>query len=240
MPVVIRFVCLIAIVLVACNSSQATLITVAITAADGTHQEQVVAPPLEHPTNPNGSWEWKGSVNQGGSYTMQWDLLLDPDPTISGAIALTNTATTTQTFTLNVSQGIVSAPAGSPILGASAISISDANGSGAGTVSAPTGSAIYTAFINSNITQKVLFVDPYSKSAAGIGGAAVDSQSFSTGTTSALATIMGIQHSFTLTAGDSATMNSTFTITVPEPCGVVLAAFGAIGLAAVHFGRRTE
>ena len=38
-----------------------------------------------------------------------------------------------------------------------------------GTVGAPTGSAIYTAFINSNITQKLLFVDPYSKSATGIG-----------------------------------------------------------------------
>ena len=181
-------------------------------------------------TLPDGvTTNWKGSATQAGSYTMQWDLLLDPDPTISGSIALTNSAATTQTFTLSVSQPIASTPAGSPILGSSAISIADANGSGAATVGAPTGSAIYTAFINSNITQKLLFVDPYSKSAVGIGGVAVDSQNFSTGTTSAPATIMGIQHSFTLTGGDSATMNSTFTITVPEPATMALGRFGCAG-----------
>ena len=157
---------------------------------------------------------------QTGSYSLQYDLLLDPDPSVSGSIALTNVANATQTFTLNVSQSIASVPAGSQDFGSSAISLADANVSGgttSATIGAPTGSAIYTAFVNSNVTQKMLFVDPYSKSASGTGGVAVDSQSFTAGTTTVPATIMGIQHSFTLTAGDSATVNSTFTIASRNP-----------------------
>jgi PEP-CTERM motif len=93
-------------------------------------------------------------------------------------------------------------------------------------------------FINNNITQKLLYVDPYSEaSSGGIGGVAVDTQNFSTGTISAPATNMGIQHSFTLTGGDSATMNSTFTI-VPEPATMALAALGALGLVVVRARRR--
>ncbi len=227
----------IAILLLACSSARATLITVTTTGPDGTTTQTIAGGSVT--TLPDGvTQEWRGTATQAGSYSMQFDLVFDPDPSIAGSIALTNVAASTQTFTLNVSQPITSVPAGSSIFGASAISVSDANNSGGATVSAPTGSAIYTAFVNSNVTQKMLFVDPYSKSASSIGGVAVDSQSFSTGTTTVPATIMGIQHSFTLTAGDSATMNSTFTITVPEPCTLALAAIGGLGLVAVRRSRR--
>jgi len=230
----------IAFMLIACGTARATLFTVTVKAPDGSQSTQTIASNSGTTTTlPDGvTTNWKGTVTQPGAYTMQWDLLLDPDPTISGSIALTNAAASTQTFTLNVSQPIVPANAGSAIIGSSAISVSDANGSGGGTFGAPTGSAVYTAFINSNSVQKTLFPDPYSKSATTIGGVAVDSQSFSTGTTNALASIMGIQHSFTLTAGDSATMNSTFTITVPEPGTMALAALGALGLVFVRARRK--
>ena len=234
----------IAVMLLACNSARATLFTVGVTAADGSTSQQVLASNNVGTitTLPDGvTQEWKATVNQAGSYNLQFDLLLDPDPSISGSVALTNAAGSTQTFTLNVSQSIASTPAGSAIFGSSSISIGDANFDSASTVGAPTGSAIYTAFINSNVSQKTLFAAPYTLSKNGVpGGTAVDSQTYPPpiATTTAAATTMGIQHSFTLTAGDSATMNSTFTITVPEPCTLVLAGLGALGLAAVRFGRR--
>ena len=214
-----------------------------MTASDGSHSQQTITASNGTITDmPDGTQNWKGSVSQAGSYTMQWDLLLDPDPSVSGSIALTNASAGTQTFTLNVSLPINPAnqpPAGSATFGSSAISISDANGDSTATLGAQTGSAIYTAYINANVTQKQLFTAPYSKLVSQPGGVAVDSQSFPppVTATTALATSLGIQHSFTLTAGDSATMNSTFTITVPEPCSLVLAGLGALGLVAVRARR---
>ena len=192
-----------------------------VIASDGIESTQTIASNSGTITTlPDGvTTNWKGSATQPGSYTMQWDLLLDPDPSISGSIALTNAAASTQTFTLNVSQPIVAA---TPVQRSSArlrFPSTDANGSSGGTVGAPSGSAIYTSFINSNSVQKSCFririqqvCDDHRRCGCRFP------KLLRRATTNALASIMGIQHSFTLTGGDSATMNSTFTITpVPEP-----------------------
>jgi hypothetical protein len=235
----IRYLCAITVVLFACSSAHATLFTVAVTAADGTQSQQVIASNTGTITTlPDGSQEWQGSVNQTGSYAMQWDLLLNADPSISGSIALTNSAASTQTFSVSVSLPTAQTiAAGAAEFGSSGISVSDANGDSLSTMGAPTGSAIYTAFINSNVTQKTLFPSPYALVMNGVpGGVATDTQSFATGVVSASAavTTIGITHNFTLTGGDSATVNSTFSV-VPEPCGALSAAIGALGLAAVFF-----
>lgn len=235
----------IAVLFIACSSARATLFTVDVTDANGSHSQQTIASSSGTITDlGNGVQNWKGTVNQTGSYNLQWDLMLDADPSVSGSVALTNASAGTQTFTLNVSLPISPSPspAGSNIFGSSAITVSDANGDAAATLNAPAGGAIYTAFINSPaVNQKTLFpvgVAPLPLTVSIPGGVNVASQTFSTGTTSAAASILGIQHSFTLTAGDSATMNSTFTITVPEPCTVALAAIGGLGLLVVRARRR--
>jgi hypothetical protein len=246
MTSLIRFLCAMIVVLFAGSSARATLFTIDVTAADGTHSQQVIASSSGTTTTlPDGRQEWQGAVKQAGSYSMEWDLLLDPDPSISGAIAVTNTMAITQTFTLNVSNPVViPVPAGSFINGSSAISVADANFTAMSSLNAPPGSAIYTAFINSPaVTQKTMFPAPYALVANGVpGGVGVDSQSFPLGstTTTAITSIIGIQHSFTLSAGDSATVNSTVAVTplpTPEPCSIVLAAIGAIGFVFVYFGR---
>ena len=245
MTSLIRFLCAMIVVLIAGSSAQATLFTVDVTAADGTHSQQVISPTASGITTlPDGSWEWRETVNQPGSYFMQFDLLLNPDPSISGSIALSNSSSSTQTFTLNVSNSNSAAlPAGFSISGSSAISVADANGEGNASLTAPPGGAVYSAFINNSpaVTQATLFGAPYTLAKVGVlGGVAVNAQSISAGlTTTVAATTIGIQHSFMLSGGDSATLNSTFRI-VPEPCSFALAAIGAIALVAVYFGRGTK
>jgi hypothetical protein len=235
----------IAVMLFACSSARATLFTVTTTASDGSQSTQTIASNSGTTTTlPDGSQEWKGTATQTGSYTMQWDLLLDPDPSVSGSVALTNASAGTQTFTLNVSLPISgsAAPAGSSIFGSSAISVSDANGDSTANLNAPAGGAIYTAFVNSPaVNQKTLFpvsTSPLPLAVSIPGGVNVGSQSFSSGNLTVAASALGIQHSFTLSSGDSATMNSTFTITVPEPCTLALAAIGGLGLVAARRSRR--
>src|SRR5436190_13598583 len=144
----------IGVLLLVCSSARATLFTID---AGGTQQVLSSSNVGTVTPQPNGAFEWKGTLVQPGSYTLQFDLLLDPDPSVAGSIALTNTSATTQTFTLNVSQPVSpTIPAGSPISGASAISIADANGNGSASLDGPSGGNLYTAFINANVTQKTL------------------------------------------------------------------------------------
>ena len=97
----------IAVMLFACNSARATLFTVTTTGPNGTSTQTIASSSGTTTTLPDGvTQEWKGTATSAGSYTMQWDLLLDPDPSISGSIALTNASASTQTFTLNVSQAV--------------------------------------------------------------------------------------------------------------------------------------
>src|SRR5262245_40474544 len=94
----------IAILLMACSSARATLFTVDVTGSDGSHTTDTMASSSGTITDlPNGVQQWKGTTSKPGSYTLQWDLTLDPDPSVSGSVALTNASATTQTFTLNVS-----------------------------------------------------------------------------------------------------------------------------------------
>ncbi len=123
----------IAVLLLACNSARATLFSVTATGPGGTSTQNIA---LGNATIlPDGvTQEFKGVFTQTGSYSLQYDLLLNPDPSVSGSVALTNVANSTQTFTLNVSQSIASVPAGSQDFGSSAISLADFNNSGGATV----------------------------------------------------------------------------------------------------------
>jgi hypothetical protein len=147
---------------------------------------------------------------------------------VFGNFSFTNTSGSTQTFTVTVISPLLQPISGqTQIQGSIGGSLVD-TGPGAGaTVAAPSGGSIYTALIDGNPV-RTLMDDPFSFSVPENQADSIPSQSFpfEPGPIGAFNDI-AIQHTFTLTAGDSVTFSSAFTV-VPSPAG--LAIFAAAGL----------
>ena len=173
----------------------------------------------------SGSWstEW---------WDATWNLVLDPDPGISGVIGLKNNTAMMQAMTYNVSMATIGYyPAGSFMTGSSSITVGDASFNSTATMSTQTGVAVYTPLIDGTqlIPTGELFPDSYSLTATGLGATNSDNANFTSTTPLALTTSMGINHLFNLTPGDQATLNSTFYV-VPEPTTMSLIGLGALAL----------
>ncbi|MCB9853526.1 MAG: PEP-CTERM sorting domain-containing protein [Phycisphaerales bacterium] len=175
------------------------------------------------------AFQWTGNMtNSTMGWGLTWDLTIDPDPGISGVAAFTNLTGVTMNFTYNVS-ALSTIAIGSPtVFGSSAITVTDGVSLGGATMSALTGDSIYNAFINA-ATQGTLFNDPYSLVAPQFGS---NSDNASWGPQAATGPLaigdtFGINHDFSLTPGDQATVNSNFFI-IPEPATLGLLAFGGI------------
>lgn len=166
--------------------------------------------------------------------TLDWSLSLDADPVVSGITAVTNLNAAPQQFTLIFTLPTSVLPAslmGGSIQGGA----TDQNGDGV-TLSAPAGSAFYTALID-GVTQQVLYGAPNSFSnLAAFQSVNVPTLAWGTPIPSApgppvLANIR-IQLDFTVTGNDSASFTSNFVVLpVPEPGTGLLLAVGLIGLA---------
>ena len=174
---------------------------------------------------------WSGTWTTA-MWDATWNLVMDPDPGISGVIGLKNNTAMMQAMTYNVSMATIGYyPAGSFMTGSSSITIGDSSFNSTATMSTQTGVAIYTALIDGTqlIPSGELFPDPYSLTATGLGATNSANASFTSTTPLALTTSMGINHLFNLTAGDQATLNSTFYV-IPEPATMSLIGLGALAL----------
>jgi hypothetical protein len=191
--------------------------------------------------NPDGTQNWSGEFLDPNGWEFSWDLLMDPDPFISGVVAVVNNTGIDASFTFQVSMPVsVSLPAGSPMSGSSSITINDANGNGSATLSAPAGGSIYEAGIESTV-EATLFDDPYSLSPPFPPSTTSDNASF-TGTTSTALNVgdeMFLTHSFVLSAGDSATGNSNFSV-IPEPASLVLVVVAGLAAGVWRFRGRSH
>src|SRR5262245_12818835 len=169
------------------------------------------------------------------------DLNLDTDPAVNGVVAVENNAAVTQQFTLTFT--LLTAPVlPSSLTGGSvAGGVTDNNGNGA-TLSTIPGSALYTARID-GVGFQTLFPDPTSVSVVnpfesadlvppGAFGVPIP---FLPGPN--VATSIGIQYNFALTAGDAASFTGVFDVEpIPEPGTAALFGLGLGGLALL--GRR--
>ncbi len=170
-----------------------------------------------------------GGVMAGDLSLDSWSVLVDSDPVVSGTVAVTNTATTDQQFTLVFTLGISPAITPSSLIGGSIQGgVTDNNGDGA-TLKTVLGSSFYTARIDGTGVQSL-----YSHNTTVTAGAFLSQNltnvSFGTPIPSqagpaALSTI-GIVLDFVLSPGDSASFTSNFVVqAVPEP--TILAMLGA-------------
>jgi len=181
----------------------------------------------------DGTFQWTGSYLAGDdAWQIDWDLILDPDPGIGGLVAVTNLDSQAHAFSFFTSLPIVgSFPAGSPMFGSSSITIADGNFDGAASLSAPAGDAIYAGIIDGS-DQRLLFPAPYvlNPTFPPPGSSAADTLDFiNEFTTFDLNSTIAIRSDFILSAGDSATINSTFSV-VPEPATGALLLLAAAGL----------
>ena len=173
--------------------------------------------------------------NAGGSWTVDsWNLSIDPDPTISNIISVTNNTAVTQSFIVSVA--LPTSPAFGPpslIRGSIQGGATDNNFNGV-TLSNTGATSIYDALIDGS-TVRTLFDNP--TSASGVGSVSLGSTSFGIPVQElvAVATTSGISLTlrFNLTAGDSASFTSVFDVQpVPEPGTALLLGLGLAGLAA--------
>ena len=184
------------------------------------------------PVQDGDKWKYQidGSYNQHG-YQMTLHYVIDPDPTITGNVVITNLTPATQNYSLSFSLPVI--PGFNPSLLNGSVGLTTTADSTAATVATVAPDPIYAALID-GVTVRKLLDNPFSLSApafdsavatdkfgipAPIGGGAVNAS-------------IGINLRFSVTPGDQAGITSQFTANpVPEPTALLGLAIGGLVLA---------
>lgn len=192
----------------------------------------------------NGTWNYIGGfVSQ--NWLLDWDCTVHPgsgsgaggnSAYVDANIVVTNTGLTTETYSLLMTLGAGPIAGPTSLSGSVAASVTNVSFAGSATLAAPTGGSIYSAFIDVtdpflDPSAATLFDDPYSLVASGAFGSNSDDTSFDGLVGGSVNSNVAILLTFTLTPGDSASVNGVFTV-VPAPGALAL--FGLFGIA----GRR--
>ena len=173
-----------------------------------------------------------------GLWDVQWSWMGNSDPFVTNNFTLTNLSGSTQTFIITSTIGTV--PIGPASLTSGSIdgSITDNPGPfGGATISTVSGNSLYTALIDGS-AYETLLDDPFSVTVPGSGGSAdVGPADFGLPANSqlgpAITSDIGIRIQFSLTAGDSVSFTSVFSVeetAVPVPAAVWLFGSGLVGL----------
>lgn len=188
--------------------------------------------------NANGTFGFSGSKNSANNWNLGWSMVVNPDPFVIANFVVTNNTAATQTYTIQV---LLPYTADGPfcIGGSVTGSLTDLNGNGAKLESLPGGS-VYGAIIDNTVVQTLLD-SPFSVMAGNFQSAVVGPADFGTPIPSLpyvpnITTNIGINLTFTLSAGDAASFTSIFVV---EPgCIPAPGALAMLGIAGLLGGRR--
>jgi len=152
------------------------------------------------------AWE-----TQNGLQLTDWSITVDSDPLVTNNFAITNTSSSTQTFTIGTTISVLPAIPNGLMRGSIGLSVTDNNNDGA-TLST-SGQSIYTAFIDGT-GARTLWDSPTSFSPSFNGSTISDNINFGFPTRElapeSIDSTIGITITFSLTAGDSASFTSNF------------------------------
>jgi hypothetical protein len=187
--------------------------------------------------NANGTFGFAGSTQADDHWALGWSMLVNPDPFVIANYVVTNNSATTQTFTLEV---LLPYTEMGPFCKGGSVtgSVTDLNGDGA-TVSSLLGGSIYSAIIDNNVVMTLL--DGASTTTGPFLSGTIGPASFGDPIPSMqyipdITTNIGINLTFTLTAGDSASFTSIFVV---EPgCIPAPGALAMLAVAGLMGGRR--
>lgn len=180
-------------------------------------------------------FNYDGSYN-GGTWMLDWNMNVDPDPLIGGSFSITNSTALTQTFDLTFGLPVAFPFSPGVKSGSVGFDFVDTNNSGGATVNLTTWEGLVDGVNAMNLFSSSVFC-------------------FGTGCTGSIATIadgplsqpggvsstLGIHLVFSLTAGDTVNFNTSFEVNpVPVPAAAWLFGSGLLGLAGVAARKRNE
>jgi hypothetical protein len=183
-----------------------------------------------------GMFRYAGSYQDpDGHWTLDYDVVVKPDPFMNAAYAFTNTSGSTQLYNLVASVAVAPPIVPSSLIGGSTGgSLTDANFDGIGTVATVGPGASFYAGQIDGVSVLPLYSHPNSWSVS-YPGQTVNIPATSAGLPGptlpgpAVLTSIGILHQFSLTPGDVVGITSFF-VAVPEPASLLLLAIASLAL----------